>query len=51
LKTDTYPFAVPPDLLAEVRQASQDLGLSMAEIMRLGLPKLSEQLSLDPQKT
>ena len=52
MKTDTYPLAVPPDLLGEVRQASLDLGLSMADIMRqsmkLGLPKLREQLSPDP---
>ncbi len=52
MKTDTYPLAVSPDLLVEVRQASQDLGLSMADIMRLsmklGLPKLRFQLSLDP---
>ena len=34
MKTDTYPLAVPPDLLGEVRQASQDLGLSMADMMR-----------------
>jgi len=54
MKTDTYPLAVPPDLLGEVRQASQDLGLSMADIMRqsmkLGLPKLRDQLSPDPLK-
>lgn len=54
MKTDTYPLAVPADLLGEVRQASQDLGLSMADIMRqsmrLGLPKLREQLSPDPLK-
>ncbi len=52
MKSDTYPLAVPPDLLGEVRQASQDLGLSMADIMRqsmkLGLPKLREQLCPDP---
>jgi hypothetical protein len=49
MKTDTYPLAVPPDLLGELRQASKDLDLSMADIMRqsmkLGLPKLREQLS------
>jgi hypothetical protein len=54
MKTDTYPLAVPSDLLGEVRQASQDLGLSMADIMRqsmkLGLPKLREQLSPDPRQ-
>ena|ERR1700733_4894775 len=51
MKTDTYPLAVPPDLLGKVRQASKELGLSMADIMRqsmkLGLPKLREQLSPD----
>jgi hypothetical protein len=54
MKTGTYPLAVPPDLLGEVRSASEDLGLSMADIMRqsmrLGLPKLREQLSPDPLK-
>ena len=54
MKTDTYPLAVPPDLLGEVRQASQDLGLSMADTMRqsmkLGLPKLREQLTPQPLK-
>jgi len=52
MKADTYPLAMPPDLLGEVRQASQDLGLSMADIMRqsmkLGLPKLRDQLTPDP---
>jgi hypothetical protein len=52
MKTYTYPLAVPADLLVEVRQASQDLGLSMADIMRqsmkLGLPKLREQLAPAP---
>jgi hypothetical protein len=52
MKADTYPLAVPADLLGEVRRASQDLGLSMADIMRqsmkLGLPKLREQLSPGP---
>ncbi len=54
MKTDTYPLAVPPDLLGEVRRTSEDLGLSMADIMRqsmkLGLPKLRDQLSPDPLK-
>ena len=54
MKTDTYPLAVTPDLLGEVRRASEDLGLSMADIMRqsmkLGLPKLRDQLSPDPLK-
>jgi hypothetical protein len=54
MKTDTYPLAVPADLLGEVRRASQDLGLSMADVMRqsmkLGLPKLRDQLSPEPLK-
>jgi len=54
MKTDTYPLAVPPELLGEVRQASVDLGLSMADIMRqsmkLGLPRLREHLSTHPLK-
>ena len=52
MKTETYPLAVPPELLGEVRRASQDLGLSMADIiqqsLKLGLPRLREQLSPDP---
>jgi len=40
MKTDTYPLAVPPELLGEVRQASVDLGL----------PRLREQLSTAPLK-
>ncbi len=54
MKSDTYPLAVPPELLGEVRRASRDLGLSMADIMRqsmkLGLPKLREQLDPEPPK-
>jgi len=52
MKADTYLLAVPPDLLGELRQASQDLGLSMADIMRrsmkLGLPKLREHFPPRP---
>jgi|SRR5580658_5211890 hypothetical protein len=54
MKTDTYPLAVPRDLLGELRTASQDLGLSVADIMRqnmkLGLPKLREQLASEPPR-
>ena len=54
MKTDTYPLAVPSDLLVEVRQAAQETGLSMADTMRqsirLGLPKLKEQLSTNQLK-
>jgi len=37
MKRDTYPLSVPPDLLLEVRRASQALGLSMADVMRQGM--------------
>jgi|SRR5580658_8910607 hypothetical protein len=53
-KTDRYPVAVPPDLLGQVRQASQKFGLSMADIVRqnirLPLPKLRRRLSPVPLK-
>ena len=49
MKSDTYPLAMPNDLLEEVRQTAKATGLSMADAMRqsmkLGLPKLREQLS------
>lgn len=49
MKSDTYPLAMPGDLLNEVRQTAKETGLSMADAMRqsmkLGLPRLREQLS------
>ena len=46
MKSETYPLAVPSDLLKEVRKAVRKTGLSMADAMRqsmkLGLPKLIE---------
>jgi hypothetical protein len=52
MKCDTYPLAMPNDLLDEVRQTAKATGLSMADAMRqsmkLGLPKLREQLSTAP---
>jgi hypothetical protein len=49
MKTNTYPLAVPADLLKEVRKAAQKTGLSMADTMRqsikLGLPNLVSQLT------
>jgi hypothetical protein len=49
MKSNTYPLAMPNDLLDEVRQTAKATGLSMADAMRqsmkLGLPKLREQLS------
>ena len=49
MKSETYPLALPPDLLGEIRQTASVTGLSLAEAMRqslrLGLPKLREQLA------
>jgi len=49
MKNATYPLAIPPDLLADVRRTARKTGLSVADAMRqsmkLGLPKLREQLS------
>ena len=54
MKTNTYPLAVPSDLLKDLRKAAQLTGLSMADTMRqsmkLGLPGLVAQLSPDPLK-
>jgi hypothetical protein len=54
MKSDTYPLAMPADLIGEVRQAAQATGLSMADTMRqsirLGLPKLKEQLATNQLK-
>ena len=54
MKTSSYPLAVPSDLLKDLRKASQQTGLSMADTMRqsmkLGLPGLVERLSPDPLK-
>jgi hypothetical protein len=50
MKSETYPLAVPPDLLLEVRRTAKETGLSLAEAMRqslrLGLPKLRDQLAV-----
>jgi hypothetical protein len=55
MKTNTYPLAVPADLLKEVRKTAQKTGLSMADTMRqsikLGLPTLVDQLTPDPLKS
>ena len=51
MKSETYPLALPADLLKEVRKAAKKTGLSMADAMRqsmkLGLPKLVEELSME----
>lgn len=50
MKSETYPLALPPALLGEVRKTAQQTGLSLAEAMRqslkLGLPRLREQLAV-----
>jgi hypothetical protein len=52
MKSNTYPLAVPPDLLKDLRRAARRTGLSVADTMRqsmkLGLPGLVERLSPDP---
>ena len=52
MKTNSYPLAVPSDLLKDLRKAAQQTGLSMADTMRqsmkLGLPGLGERLAPDP---
>jgi hypothetical protein len=49
MKSETYPLALPPDLLREIRKTAGETGLSLADAMRqslrLGLPKLREQLT------
>jgi hypothetical protein len=50
MKTDTYPLAVPTEMMQNLRKASGELGLSIADIMRqsikLGFPILQQQLSV-----
>lgn len=54
MKSETYPLAMPPDLLSEVRLAAKETGLSVADAMRqsmkLGLPNLRRQLSMAKAK-
>ena len=49
MKTDTYPLAVPSELMSELRECARETGLSVADTMRqsmkLGLPRLKEKLS------
>jgi hypothetical protein len=50
MKSETFPLAMPADLLEEVRQAAKRTGLSMADVVRqsakIGLPKLVEDFAL-----
>ena len=52
MKSETYPLALPSDLLKEIRKTAKATGLSLADTMRqsikLGAPKLREQL--EPSK-
>jgi hypothetical protein len=54
MKSETYPLAMPAGLLGEMRKAARQTNLSIADAMRqsmkLGLPKLLEQLSGNPLK-
>lgn len=54
MKNQTYPLALPPDLLGEARQTAKAAGLSLADAMRqslkLGLPKLREQSATPASK-
>jgi hypothetical protein len=54
MKNETYPLTLPPDLLGEARQTAKEAGLSLADAMRqslkLGLPKLREQLATQSLK-
>ena len=49
MKSETFPLAMPEELLVQIRRAAKSTGLSMADTMRqsmrLGLPKLVEDLS------
>jgi len=49
MRSETYPLAMPHDLLGEVRRTAKETGLSVADAMRqsmkLGLPKLREKLT------
>jgi hypothetical protein len=49
MKSVTYPLAVPPDFLREMKLAAKETGLSTAATIRqsarLGLPKLREQMA------
>ena len=49
MKSETYPLALPDDLIQEARQAANEAGLSlpyaMCQSLQLGLPRLREQLA------
>jgi Ribbon-helix-helix protein, copG family len=45
----TYPLGMPEDLLKEVKQAADETGLSVADVMRqaikFGVPRVRQRLS------
>jgi hypothetical protein len=47
MKTETYPLALPSELLQEARQTANETGLSLPDALlrsvKLGLPHLREQ--------
>jgi hypothetical protein len=49
MKSETFPLAMPKELLSDVRRAAKQTGLSLADTMRqsmrLGLNRLVEQLN------
>jgi hypothetical protein len=54
MKSNTFPLAIPDDLLGEVRRVAKRTSLSLADTMRqsmkLGLPKLDQELARDHLK-
>src|SRR5437016_7569861 len=51
VKSETFPLTMPQNILKEIRRVAKKTGLSMADTMRqsmkLGLPKLEEDLSTE----
>ena len=49
MKTETFPLAMPEDLMAEVRRTAKATGLSLSDAMRqgirFGLVRVREELS------
>jgi hypothetical protein len=49
MKSETYPLALPSDLLEEARDTARQTGLSLADALRqslkLGLPRLRDELA------
>lgn len=49
MATETFPVAMPEELMQEVRRAAKQTGLSLSDVLRqatkLGIPRLIEQLA------